>query len=392
LGHHGLLIPYLLRKHGISVDRIAGMAAIANIPTFCYFLSSPVLDLGLRRRTWILLMSGVTAVSLALASLGTQGSLAWVTALMALGNATGSLGGAASGAVMTSMAPRMRGRASGWNQLGNIGIGALGGGACIWLSDHVSLAVVSLAAAALIFLPALFAFRVVEKPHPPLAIAPMFHAFRQDIVAVLWSWRTLIGIVFFCSPVGAGALGNLISSVGPDYHASGDEIALISGLGGSVLMSLGALAGGYVCDRVDRMTAYAVFGMIAGLFGVYLALAPATAFTYGAGYAGYAFSTGLAFAAFTALVLDVLGVGNRAAATGYALMLSFGNFPVAYMTWVDGVGYKHGGVRGLMTTDALANGAGGVLLLLLARVCASRWKSTPHPQVLGDALPAAATD
>jgi PAT family beta-lactamase induction signal transducer AmpG len=391
-GVNGLLIPYLLRQHGVPVDRIAATAAFANIPTFCYFLWSPVVDLGLRRRTWILAMNGAMALCLWLAVIGTSGSLAWIAALMAAGNATGTLASAAAGAVMTTVAPHLRGRASGWGQLGNIGIGALAGGAFIWLADHTALFAVAFLTGACVFLPALFAFRVVETPHPHPDIAQRFHALRRDIVTVVWSWRTLVGMIFFCSPVGAGALGNLISSVGPDYHASGSEVALVSGLGGSILMSLGALAGGYICDRAHRMTAYAVFGMAAGVFGTYLALAPATAFTYGAGYSAYAFSTGLAFAAFTALVLDVLGAGNRAAATGYALMLSFGNLPVAYMTWVDGVGYKHGGVRGLMSADALANGVGGILLLALARHCARRWKSAPEPPLLGDALAAVAAD
>jgi hypothetical protein len=71
-----------------------------------------------------------------------------------------------------------------------------------------------------------------------------------------------------------------------------------------------------------------------------------------------------------------------AAATGFALMLSFGNLPVAYMTWVDGAGYKHGGARGLMSADALASGIGGLLLLVLARYCARRWKSVLVPHVL----------
>jgi hypothetical protein len=76
-------------------------------------------------------------------------------------------------------------------------------------------------------------------------------------------------------------------------------------------------------------------------------------------------------------VLDVLGLGRRAAATGNSLLTSFGNLPVVYMTWLDGVGYKHAGAPGLMTVDALANGGGGMLLLLLAWFCASRWSATP---------------
>jgi MFS family permease len=188
-----------------------------------------------------------------------------------------------------------------------------------------------------------------------------------------------VGLVFFASPVGAGAVGNLISSVGRDYHASGTEVAWVSGLGGSVLLALGAFAGGFVCDRIHRMSAYAVSGLIAAVFGAWLALGPATPFTFGAGYAGYALSTGFAYTAFTSLVLDVLGHGRRAAATGYSVLLSFGNFPVAYMTWVDGVGYRHGGARGLMGVDALANGVCGVLLLVVARLCARRWIASAAP-------------
>ena len=36
------------------------------------------------------------------------------------------------------------------------------------------------------------------------------------------------------------------------------------------------------------------------------------------------------------------------------------------MTWLDGVGYRYGSVKGLMTVDALANAVGAVLLLMLA--------------------------
>jgi len=36
------------------------------------------------------------------------------------------------------------------------------------------------------------------------------------------------------------------------------------------------------------------------------------------------------------------------------------------MTWLDGVGYKYSGARGLMAVDSLANGIGGVLLLFTA--------------------------
>ncbi len=64
--------------------------------------------------------------------------------------------------------------------------------------------------------------------------------------------------------------------------------------------------------------------------------------------------------------------GRHAAGTAYSLLGASGNLPIVYMTWLDGVGYKHSGARGLMGVDALANGVGGVLLLAFAWYCARR--------------------
>jgi predicted MFS family arabinose efflux permease len=141
----------------------------------------------------------------------------------------------------------------------------------------------------------------------------------------------------------------------------------ISGIAGGLLSALGSLVGGFVCDRMNRMLAYALSGGLSALFAIYLAFAPATPWTYGLGYSGYSIAAGFAYAVFTALVLEVLGHRHHAAGTAYSLFVATGNFPILYMTWLDGVGYKHGAVRGLMTVDALANGLGAVVLLLVAR-------------------------
>jgi MFS transporter, PAT family, beta-lactamase induction signal transducer AmpG len=371
-GISALLIPYLLRKHGVPVDRIAGVAAVATIPWVWFFLWSPVVDLGLRRRAWILLGSGLASLCGLAAILESTGSLTLVTSFLFAGNMSVTLGYAAIGALLSTVPPEVRGQASGW-QASNVGTGSLAGGAAIWLAGATSLPLLAVICAGAIFAPALAALLVVESPHPRLAVAPLFAALFQDVRDVVWSWRTLIGLVFFLSPVGAGAVGNLISGAGPDYHASAAEVAWITGAGGGVFTGLGAALGGFVCDRIYRMTAYSLSGLLAALCGVWLMLGPATPFTYGAGYAAYALTTGIAYAAFTALVLDVLGRRRRGAATGYSLLVASGNLPVVYMTWLDGVGYKHEGARGLMGVDAAANGVAGVVLLLVAIYCTKRW-------------------
>jgi MFS family permease len=108
-----ILMPFLLRKHGVSVDRIAEVVAISYIPSVWYFLWSPIVDLGLRRRTWILIAAGVSALCGGLAVMISAGSLALLTALLVAGNAVVMLLSSANGAILTTLHPSVRGRASG---------------------------------------------------------------------------------------------------------------------------------------------------------------------------------------------------------------------------------------------------------------------------------------
>jgi hypothetical protein len=46
-------LPYILRQRGIPVERIAIVEALVQAPSIWFFLWGPVVDLALRRRTWI---------------------------------------------------------------------------------------------------------------------------------------------------------------------------------------------------------------------------------------------------------------------------------------------------------------------------------------------------
>jgi PAT family beta-lactamase induction signal transducer AmpG len=362
-----ILIPYLLRRQGVAVDRIAEIVALASIPNVWYFLYSPVVDFGLRRRTWILLSASTAGLCAAFAVLSSAESLAVLTVLLFASGAVGSLISSANGALLSFLHPSVRGRASGWYQAGNLGGGTVGGGVAIWLADRVNLPLLALSVIVLIVLPATAAFLIEEASPQRRAVIPLFTDLFDDLRDVLWSRRTLVGLVFFLSPVGSAAVANLASGLGPDYHAPPSEVMWISGIAGGLLSAFGSLVGGFVCDRMNRMLAYALSGGLSALFAVYLAFAPAKPWTYGLGYSCYSIAAGFAYAVFTALVLEVLGHRRHAAGTAYSLFVATGNVPILYMTWLDGVGYKYGAVRGLMTVDAFANGMGALVLLLIAR-------------------------
>ena len=112
---------------------------------------------------------------------------------------------------------------------------------------------------------------------------------------------------------------------------------------------------------------------------MWLCLGPATPFTYAAGYSAYAFTIGLFNGAYVALILEVLGDRKRGASTGYAFFSSSGNVNNSYMTWLDGVGYRQAGASGLMATDAVFGGVGGLVLFAVARHFVKR-QSTPAPE------------
>ena len=372
-----ILMPFVLRKQGIPVDRIAEVVATASIPYVWYFIYSPVVDLGLRRRSWVLLSSVTAAICCSGATLLAARSVALTTVLLFLASAFAGVSSTANGALLSALAPSYRGRASGFLQAGNLGGGAVGGGVAIWLAGAVSLPSLALGSMALVVAPSLAAM-LIEESAPGKAearsFAAVFGTLIHDLRLLFQSRQLWIGLVFFLSPVGSAAVGNLISSVGPDYHAPDSEVLWVTGIAGGLLSAAGAFLGGYICDRMGRRAAYSLAGGLSAVCSLYLAVAKPTALTFGAGYSAYSVTSGFAYAVFTALVLEVLGSGRRAAGTGYSVLVASGNFPIIYMTWLDGIGYKHWGARGLMGVDSLGNGGGALLLLLFTWLTRSIWR------------------
>jgi MFS family permease len=116
-----LIPPFLLRKHGISPDRIANVIAISSIPNVWYFLWSPVVDTGMLRRTWVIIAAGVSALCGTIAIAATSLSLAQLTILLLAGNVIAMLLSSACGAILTTLTPTKHDKASGWYNDGNIG-------------------------------------------------------------------------------------------------------------------------------------------------------------------------------------------------------------------------------------------------------------------------------
>lgn len=76
---------------------------------------------------------------------------------------------------------------------------------------------------------------------------------------------------------------------------------------------------------------------------------------YLAGAALYLATEGLCAARSGALIVEIVGPEARDASTLYSLLNAAVSLPIVYVTWLDGVGFRYFGMRGLLLTDAGLN-------------------------------------
>jgi MFS transporter, PAT family, beta-lactamase induction signal transducer AmpG len=366
-------LPYVLRRHGIPVGRIATIGATVGAPTVWYFLWAPIVDVKLRRRAWVVLLSVASAICCALAISGDAApSIRRLTALFVAASVFSQpVSSAIGGLVATVMPNELRGRTAGWSQAGIIGSGVLAGGVTVWLTGHASTTVTAIVAALFIAAPAFTVFAVRERAPAKKSLRAQLAIMFRDVIATVRRPDVRLGLLFFLSPISAGALMNLFSAVAPDFHATTAMVLWVVAIAG-VLTPVGALVGGYVCDRFDRWYVYAIAGLAAAAAAGAPLIAPLTPATYVAGAAGYALSTGFGYAAFMALAFGLTGSDPSASGTRFTLFMAAANAPVVYMLRLDGWGHTHAGVRGMLATDAVANLLFGVVFLWLLAVRRAR--------------------
>jgi len=342
-GYLTVAVAYLLVHAGVSVGQTAALVALSYVPHTWKFLWAPIADTTLTRKRWYVIAAIVSA-----------GGLAAIGAIPA---------------TPAGLPPEFKGRAGGWFQAGNLGGVGIGGGAGLWLAQNLPAPWMAGAiVGACCLLCALALFFVAE----PVAVH-RFDGIGRSLVEVgkdLWSVARarvgLLALILCFLPIGSGAASNLWSAVADDWRASANAVALVNGVLGGVVSVIGCLAGGWICDRMNRKGAYALYGVLQGVCAVAMALAPRTEATYIAYILAYAFVTGLTYAGFSAFVLEAMGTG--AAATKYNVFASLSNMPIYAVTRLDGWAHTRWGPGGMLYCDATASLVG---LLLFAGVLAA---------------------
>lgn len=375
-GFIAVTLGYLLGNAGVKAEGVAALVAVSFIPQTWKFLWAPVADLTLTRKRWYLIAAVFSA--LGLAALG---------AIPAVGSSLPALSAVAFGASLATTFLAMsveslmaygtphaeKGRAGGWFQAGNLGGFGIGGGAALWIAEHFAQPWLPGATLGVVCLLCCIALAFIEEPQKfersasvPGSIAKVL----RDLWSVVRSRQGFLALLICFLPIGTGAATNLWAAIAADWRAPANTVALVTGALGGVASAFGCLVGGYWCDRMDRKKAYWVFGLVQAACAVAMAISPRTEAVYIAYVMLYAFISGLTYAAFSAVVLEAMGLG--AAATKYNLFASLSNMPIAYMTLVDGWAHTRWGASAMLAVEAALCLAGIAVFMTTAAAANKR--------------------
>ncbi len=356
IGFFSTPLPFLLAQAGVPVDRIASTVSILSLPwIFCY-LWAPLIDVKYRRRTWLIVSAIVAAACLCLAlPLIGRVSLLEITVLsLGAGIASSLVLATCGGLLVTTLPPAAQAPAAAWYEGGKLGGSALGGGLMLWMAQHTSIALTVAGTAAIIVVPALLALAINEP-------SPSDSRTKRTMGEIIGEVRTLLrsparrwGILLLASPVGTGAATALLPAIASSYRVGGDGVVWINGVAGGLVLALGALSGALLPANWDRKLSYVGAGLVNALTALILLTAPRPEI-YLLGTILYMATTGCCWARYAALVAETVGPVHAGAGTRFSLVSAAGTLPLAYMVWLDGVGFHRFGNRGLLWTDAAGN-------------------------------------
>ena len=361
----GGVLAFLLSQQGIGSKAQSHLISLLALPTMLYFLWSPITDFFVKRRTWLLAGSLLSAVLMALGfhqnDLTSRNSLLLILLSACLCQLVVSSCGGMMGALRSERTKRVAGS---FYQAGSMGLGALSVSVLIWLSPRVSRDVLGLAAAALIALPALFALAAPQQDE--IHTGSFGRTMRNvwlEFKATFFRWEAIPYTLCMTFPIASGAAVGLIPGVARSYGVSGDNVAWMNGLLGGLLTAAGSLAGAALPARISAPVIYLSVAIVNSATLAVLWLGPMTPATYYLGVMLYLFTVGTAYGLFTAVVLEFLGASGKSGCGRYSIINSLGNIPVLYMIIVDGWGAGRWGARGLAGSECVVGGLGAALLL-----------------------------
>jgi MFS family permease len=194
-------LPFLLAKAGVPVDRIASVSAIAGLPGVLGLFIAPIVDIKLRRRTWLAIGIFGTAIAACIYfPLIGASHVVLMTALIFGGGMVTFLVMAACGGMMLRMLTSAnQSKAAAWTQVGILGGGALSGAMVLWLVVRMPLVAAGFCFAVVTAAVGYVPFTIPEPAPEP---SPWFRGRLVALGKEIWAVRgNADGVHCFCYPL-----------------------------------------------------------------------------------------------------------------------------------------------------------------------------------------------
>lgn len=374
-------LTFFATKRGLSITEGATLNAAQMLTQWLKWIWAPAIDITLSPKRWYVISTvfsaaGMVAMAAIPMSPGTLPALLGVIAIVSLVN---SVVGMAVESMMAAVTPRTEiGRVSGWFQAGNLGGAGLGGGVGLWLMEMLPSAWMSGAVLAVLFLGCCFALRFlpdVEAHHRDVGPLAAMRGVIGDLRELVKTRPGVLAAVLCFLPIGTGAAQSTLAqaAVAARWGAGLAEVGKVQGTAAGGITAIGCFVGGWICHRIHPRLAYGLIGVALSAIAVGMAISPMTVGYYVGWSFAYAFGVGLAYAAFTAVVLDAMGLGSPA--TKYNIFASLSNFPIWWLGLLLGVVADKAGPRAMLHTEAALGVIGALIFLLATRLV----KEKPQP-------------
>ncbi|MFA6303680.1 MAG: MFS transporter [Legionella sp.] len=368
-GFIAVALTYLATENGLSITEGALIVGSQLLFNWLKWIWAPLVDITLSPKRWYLLAisgSALGVFTLSAISLGKE-TLNLFLVLIALATFINTIVGMSVEAMIASLTPVDQiGRVSAWFQSGNLGGIGLGGGLGLFLMQHLSQPWMSGAVIGALFLVCCLA--LIPLPHikPYATKTTSVKAMKQVMSGFGTMIKQPMGMltaILCLLPVATGTAQSTLTqaAVAKYWGAAIEHVELVQGLLSGVITMLGCFLGGWICNLIDAHRAYCSFGILLAIISMIMALSPNTVTMYVVWNMIYALAVGLSYAAFTSMVLLV--VGTNPAATGYNVYASLTNFPIWWLGLLLGWVADKYGPRCMLVTEALL-GLFGVMVFL----------------------------
>ena len=404
-GFVAVALATLLTAHGVSNARESEIVFVVLAPSYLSFLLTPLVDCGVSRRVWAMLLAVAGVVCLGTSVLlvgpaaasgghGNVANLLMVT--LFFGYFATQMYSSTIGGIVSNLIPLAQQSAAGaWLNVAYLGATGLCGSLSVWELQHFSLRAAALLVPLPILLSAAPLLVTAHEGRIPRRVAETMRQLGRDLLSTARQRSYLFALLVFMVPSATFAMQNLFGGIGRDFGASDNLTGFVSGIGLAVACIVGSALGGPLSNRFDRRLLFIAPAMVAAAASLFMVatlhVGWRTVPVFVAGVCFYNVMAGINYTATSALVFQIVGRDNPLSATQYSISIAACNVAIAGAVALDGRGStlpgRWSGAAGELLVDALLSLVLGAVVLLLV------WRfggGFPRPPLQEESTPAPA--